>query len=361
MDSKIEELDIQLNPKLKPKEKLATEPLSSLLSNQSKNIYCCSSDLSTKFLYIYENPSNPVLQGYYYAYVYHYPICITPDILWMLIIQGFSRHVEQNSEKLRNKFVNFEGKKDLVVDCGEYEKIEDIPKDVWEEMFGNFVKKIKENVGESIINILTPCFTTTTPIIQNACQIAIMSTFKEYFKYIAMRGGCGIPYIKLQGTCNDYIELKKKIQGLLGYGIDDWINILIPIIDKIIETKKGKIDKKFWENILKNFDTMEPGMSGSMEKVEKLTGWLLNFYPFYKGAFGFGRTTVKVQRRYDFNEPILEKDLKYIAEEFIDAPFISKHRVTSEETELKCKTGFLGASLDEKFIVKPEIGWYICS
>ena len=106
---------------------------------------------------------------------------------------------------------------------------------------------------------------------------------------------------------------------------------------------------------------MEPGMSGSMEKVEKLTGWLLNFYPFYKGAFGFGRTTVKVQRRYDFNEPILEKDLKYIAEEFIDAPFISKHRVTSEETELKCKTGILGASLDEKFIVKPEIGWYICS
>ena len=45
------------------------------------------------------------LQGYYQAYVKHIPICITPDILWMLIVQGFSHHIELNSERLRSKLV----------------------------------------------------------------------------------------------------------------------------------------------------------------------------------------------------------------------------------------------------------------
>ena len=58
----------------------------------------------------------PILKGYYKAYAYHIPICISRDILWMLFIQGISRHINLNSEKLRNKFVNFDEKKALVVD-----------------------------------------------------------------------------------------------------------------------------------------------------------------------------------------------------------------------------------------------------
>ena len=47
-----------------------------------------------------------------------------------------------------------------------------------------------------------------------------------------------------------------KIEGLKGYLIDDWIYKLIPIIDKIIETKKGNIDKQFWDNIITNKKTV---------------------------------------------------------------------------------------------------------
>ena len=76
-------------------------------------------------------------------------------------------------------------------------------------------------MGESIINILTPSFSTTTPIIQESSQIAIMSAFKNYFKFIRMFGGCGFPYINLQGTLDDYQKLRNKIESLLGYEIDD--------------------------------------------------------------------------------------------------------------------------------------------
>lgn len=96
-----------------------------------------------------------------------------------------------------------------------------------------------------MINLLTPCFTTSTPTIHIASQFAIMSAFKNYFKFVRIYGGCGFPYIKLQGTLLDYMQLKLKIQGLIGYEIDDWVNELIIIVDKIIETKQGKLIKDF--------------------------------------------------------------------------------------------------------------------
>lgn len=57
----------------------------------------------------------------------------------------------------------------------------------------NLLKKKRENIGGFIINLLTPCFTTTTSTIQVSSQIAIMSAFNNYFKYIRMFGGYDFP------------------------------------------------------------------------------------------------------------------------------------------------------------------------
>ena len=40
---------------------------------------------------------------------------ISPDIIWLLIVQGFSYQVAANVEKLRNRFVNFDGKKEIKI------------------------------------------------------------------------------------------------------------------------------------------------------------------------------------------------------------------------------------------------------
>ncbi len=48
---------------------------------------------------------------FYNAYENHLPICLTPYIIWLLIVQGFSQHINFNAEYYRNKFVNFENKK----------------------------------------------------------------------------------------------------------------------------------------------------------------------------------------------------------------------------------------------------------
>ena len=310
MEAKIEELKIELNPELKPRGSFKFTTLDSIIISDEdkenarylstrKKIYFCSSKLNEP-KYISNLEGHPILKGYYQSYVNHMPVSINPDILWMLIVQGFSRHIDQNAEKLRNKFVDFDGKKELTVD-GDELTIEEITKEGWERTFKEFVEKIKENAGESMIKLITPSFSTTTPTIQVSSQIAIMSCFKNYFKFIRLWGGCGFPYINLEGTLNDYEELKRKVEKLMGYDIDDWLKELIIIIKKIVETKKGKIDIDFWKNMIINEEAMEPRGSGELTKVNNIDGWLLNFYPYYK-SIDFFNFSEKLVRRKDFNK-----------------------------------------------------------
>ena len=367
MEAKIEELKIELNPELKPRGSFKFTTLDSIIISDEdkenarylstkKKIYFCSSKLNEP-KYISNLEGHPILKGYYQSYANHMPVSINPDILWMLIVQGFSRHIDQNAEKLRNKFVDFDGKKELTVD-GDELTIEEITKEGWERTFKEFVEKIKENAGESMIKLITPSFSTTTPTIQVSSQIAIMSCFKNYFKFIRLWGGCGFPYINLEGTLNDYEELKRKVEKLMGYDIDDWIKELIIIIKKIVETKKGKIDIDFWKNMIINEEAMEPRGSGELTKVNNIDGWLLNFYPYYKIDDSFERCE-KLKRRKDFNKPIDVEHLKYLPEEFIEVPLTMLHKITLKETELSVKTGFLGMIQEKNGLIKPEIGWFI--
>ena len=325
MEQKVEELNIELYPELKQRGKFEFASLDSMLISTEemenaellsikKKIYYCSSKLhEAKF--ISNLDGHPILKGYYQSYVNHVPVTVNPDTLWMLIVQGFSRHIDQNAEKLRYKLVDFDGKKILIVD-GDEERIEDINKEGWEKTFESFVEMIKVCAGEKMINLLTPTFTTTTPTIQASSQVAIMSCFKNYFKFIRFYGGCGFPYINLQGTLNDYEQLKNKVEQLKGFDIDDWINELIIIVDKIIETKKGNIDTDFWKNMIVNKETIEPRGSGELTKVNNIDGWLLNFYPYFKLDDAFEKCE-KLVKRTDFNKPLDVNRLNNLPEELI--------------------------------------------
>lgn len=367
MEHEIEEQKIELNPELKQRGLFEFTSLDSyLISDEDyenakalsmeKKIYHCSSKLD-EAIYVSGLRGHPILEGYYQSYAKHIPVTVSPDILWMLIVQGFSRHIDQNAEKLRNKFVDFDGQKTLIVNGDEW-TIEEITREGWESTFAAFVELIKRNAGDSMIKIITPTFSTTTPTIQVSSQIAIMSCFKNYFKYIRLYGGCGFPYINLQGTLKDYEELKSKVEKLKGFDIDDWIKELIIIIDKIIETKKGKIDIDFWKNMIKNKETMEPRGSGALTKVENIDGWLLNFYPYYKVDDVFKKCE-KLVRKTDFNKPLDVKNLENIPEEMVEVPLIMHHKITGKDTELTIKTGFLGMIQEKNGLAKPEIGWFI--
>ncbi|RYZ47433.1 MAG: DUF4419 domain-containing protein [Sphingobacteriales bacterium] len=57
--------------------------------------------------------AHPFFNGMYQAYADHRPFELSPDMIWLLICQGFAHHVNNNAEALRSMFVDFEGKEQL--------------------------------------------------------------------------------------------------------------------------------------------------------------------------------------------------------------------------------------------------------
>lgn len=294
---------------------------------------------------IFDYKTHPVYDGFLDAYRNHRPITISPDIIWILIVQGFSRHVDTNHEELKSLFVNFKGKKDITVKK-EKMNICNATTEEWMSFFPEFVQQIKENTGETIIDTLTPNFTTTTDVSLAVGQVSIMHAFKNYFNYNGMSGGCGIPYVTIEGSVEDWEKILIKMNDLRKYKFDEWIDRLTPIINEIIQTIKGNANKEFWMKMIKIKENNGEYNTGYVD------GWFTNF-------FMYNRRNQPVKPPFD--------EITHLANEFLIVPFDLKvlqyeGQNEDEAVTVHCEmlAGFVGMTQNEKnFSFKPEIGWII--
>ena len=97
---------------------------------------------------------------------------------------------------------------------------------------------MKKYLGEEIIQTLTSDFSTTNSDSLIISKLSIMGAFKKYFKYEMDICICGIPYIILEGTVDDYERIKTKAEKLSKFEFDWYINRIIPHIQKMIDAKK---------------------------------------------------------------------------------------------------------------------------
>ena len=114
-----------------------------------------------------------LIQGFITAYKKHYPITISPDMIWLLFLQGYSRFMEKYHEKVRYNYVNFENKKTISVTRNNMIP-ERATNQVWNGIIDEFTQKIKNQVGENLISNLESNFTTTTPVSLITSQVSII-------------------------------------------------------------------------------------------------------------------------------------------------------------------------------------------
>ena len=107
-------LKIELFPENKPINTLEKKNIQFLI----KNALGHSLDPNKELAFLLSKV--PILNGFYTAYINHYPIRIKPDDIWLLIVQAFSHHVDDNSRILRKYFVNFDGNKTLEITILDY-------------------------------------------------------------------------------------------------------------------------------------------------------------------------------------------------------------------------------------------------
>ena len=317
----------------------------SLLPKKSK-IYYSSIPLSKN---IKTFKDHPVLFGYYKAWVDHCPISISPNIIWQLILNAIIKYIDTNSEELRNNFVNFkDGKKVITVDRSNI-NINEATKEVWEGVIDEFSSKIKESIKDNIYDNIILNFSTNNKELLLVQKISSMAMFNKYFEYKSLfHVVCGFPYIELEGSLGDWELISNKIKTFKKFGLDNWINNIEKILQKIIDSKKGKIDISFWKNLIMYKDCC--GECGKPEPYISFSGWITNFFPFNnKGSY-----------YYNSNIEIYNVEKIDPMSEIVVTP-LKIHLVDiNRDIDLNIYSGILGISQDPKtFCIKPELGFLI--
>ena len=114
------------------------------------------------------------------AYADHRPLVLSPDMIWVLISQGFARYVNAHAEELRDQFVDHDGKIHLVVKS---EKELLTEKADWAQIMSDFTGQIESNTKGDIGQTITADFSTTGVTERITSQITLMESLKEYFEY----------------------------------------------------------------------------------------------------------------------------------------------------------------------------------
>ena len=345
-------LKIELYPENKPRYTFEKKPVIEMLP---KDILEHSLNPKQKLAFLESNV--PLLNGFYTAHINHYPIRIKPDDIWLLIVQALSHHINANSERLRYNFVNFEGKQKLTVKYP-ISSLEQVDKKILENFSEQINEQMKQYLGDELVDLLTPNFSTTTYDSKIVAKISVMGAFKKYFEYHMDLCGCGIPYIILEGTADDYKEIISKAKQLSQYEFDWYIDRIIPHIEKMVEAKEGKIDVDYFKNIVQKKEVTEtrPGLSGMGSydvKVDHISGWFLQFFAYYTDSNGFDdkiqkftKDSLKVEKFGDLAEQLLIVPLDITDE-------------SGKTHSLKYKVGFIGCAQNKNHEVIPVQGWYV--
>jgi len=334
----------------KQKTKIHPQTGNPIYLRENEPLEILHSTFDTKEQEIFNKGKVSLIQGLIEAYKNHYPITVTPDMIWLLFMQGFSCFMEKYSEQVKDKFVNFTGKKDLKVQRLEYTPYT-ATKEVWDGIVQEFVQKIGDNVGKETIENLESDFSTTTQVAKVTSQVSIMSAMKEFFGYKVLMAGCGISSITLEGSIEDWKKIKYRMEILSKKGLQWWAKHLIPIINNIILTKKCYLtfnripDKflKFWKQMIRIKG------KGDMYNPHMINGWIVKFIPNLSGE----KPTV-YEEIYETNVP----------DQIICCPMELTWLILPihKKIEYKCSlaSGFYGMVQDkETFNVRPVIGYAI--
>jgi len=314
------------------------------------------------------------------AFFEHYPMALSPSVIWLLILQSLGMHIDNNAEKLRDKFVTHQDKKELTIILGD-DFVKGSPDNSWDAYIENFAAQIDKNTIDDVVSLLETDFSTTSAVERIAGKVAIMDLMKHYFVY-RMAAGCGFPQITLTGTKKDWVAMKQKLTALLQNKVDkkfgkSWADAVMPVLDRFIDAFDGKIDCLFWNSMLRRGAAggSRPGIRPQTDIKQRsgrmfYSGWFNVFFPLVnpsnggqKGAFAENKHCVAYQDSNDYVQCGLEgasyggPKMETLPSGISSAPV---NLVLDKEYEMKFVAGFFGVDQDEETLeVSPKIGWLI--
>lgn len=288
------------------------------------------------------------------AFDEHLPLSLRPDFFWFLILQGVNLHISKNPEKLRKKFVSFEGKKELCI------RRDDLtlgnPENQWDTVVQDFLAQIKANTVQGVVEKVAADFTTSTYIDVIASAVTTMS-FTQHFFDFKCSTMCGFPSITLEGRKADWEHLIAKTHELLTLCdknfAKQWKGCLLPILDRFVKQfeNPGAVDVKFWESMCK-----KDGRRGS-GGYDWISGWINAFIPFEAKTGQPNFYCVPYDETCDYHAK-RGMDIAEMPRALTSAPVTWDY--LGSKRRLEFVSGFIGIEQEiDTGVIKPLVGWYI--
>jgi hypothetical protein len=302
--------------------------------------------------------AHPVLVALHRAFTQHRPLCLSPDMIWLLLCQSVAHHVNRHAEELRSRLVRHQGTVRIVVRRDDF--VKGSPENPWGEVIDSFSARIREHIGPSH-GLFVPRFSTTGPAERVTSEVVLLDAVKCYFRYV-LQTLCGIPAVTLEGTAEDWQELAERAREFARFDLGWWLTPLEPILREFAAAARGQVRRPFWESVYK---------VGSYSGGSAVTGWIAAFFPYFKD--GDGAATVQnpwlaeggkklrlllvgewEQKRFDLGGPSPGDFPGGLAR----APFVWEYPGNTFDMELL--GGFVGVAQDPATLaLRPEVGWAV--
>ncbi|CAL8133301.1 unnamed protein product [Orchesella dallaii] len=270
------------------------------------------------------------------CYNNHFNLIIRPDDIWTAIMSQFSYYLNKNVEKFRNEFVNFEEKRELVFPLSQNETLRTISYD--------------HMVDSQVRDWVMPNFSTTTDNDRVTIGVIFMASMKKYFDYSA-RAACGIPYVTLDGTVQDYLNILGRLEKLKDYELQRWYDLLHPVIRQFVEAKSGKVDEAFWKSIV--------NVNGGSGRYY-ITGWITAFCVFDSDGNWQLRDETYQEVDYYEEETRPRVDISDIPSGIVEVDLLVEDGSGHESKTFMLAGHMAPETMDLNGIaLKPSLGWAI--
>ncbi|GAM17474.1 hypothetical protein SAMD00019534_006490, partial [Acytostelium subglobosum LB1] len=309
-----------------------------------------SSIADTKSPEIISLGNNSFVQSAVYAYNQHMHLVVRPDDVWLALITQFSFYVNAHSDKLRDKFVAFDDKKELEIVANG--TLFNAP---YEEMAILMTKQIADNIKDpSVREWVMPDFTTTTYNDRVVGSFALMSTLKNYFDYkFSLR--CGLPKVTVMGSAADWAQVRQRAERFVefeaggGY-MRKWVDLLLPVLDQMARSAgEGATPDTAWWNRIASY-------VGGGSGPTWVSGWISVFMVFSAEGKWMGDTKKIKTVRTDLESEWPLIDTNDIPRGFISCPLKIDDNGTIYNTDIYA--GHIVAKLvDHK--LEPQLDWCI--
>lgn len=209
---------------------------------------------------------HPLLAAVHQAFAEHRPLVLSPDVVWLTLAQGVAQHIRLNAERLRERLVRHEGRRNLKVQVGAVPRTDEDFLAILEDFRG----QLREAMGPGLPRLMSCDFSTSTDIERMAGDVVLMDAMSPYFDFtLAIR--CGIPRVTLLGTPEDWRAIRRRIDVIAELDLAWWTSSLIPIADELVRASEGQPDRQLWTELYK---------PAAAYGWDRMAGWVMRLFPY---------------------------------------------------------------------------------